>query len=183
MHNTKGLEFPLVIATGLEQGLFPRDDEEGEELEEQRRLFYVAVTRAKDELHLTSCRWRRLHGRLYETAPSRFLYEIEGELLETFAGSKKPASAGPRPSQAGRSSYDSGGAYPTASSRGAPQARTGVACPWRAGMAVYHDDYGSGVVVKVSPTPSSGPLVVVRFETGKQAQFFPKFTTKLEAQL
>ena len=45
---------------------------------------------------------------------------------------------------------------------------------------MYHDEYGSGVIMKVSPTPSSGPLVVVRFESGKTAQFFPKFTTKLE---
>ena len=54
------------------------------------------------------------------------------------------------------------------------------ASPWRAGLAVYHEDYGAGVVIKVNPTPNSGPLVVVRFETGSQAQFFPKFTTKLE---
>jgi DNA helicase II / ATP-dependent DNA helicase PcrA len=156
MHNTKGLEFPVVIATGLEQGLFPREDEEGEELEEQRRLFYVAVTRAKDELHLTSCRWRRLHGRLYETVPSRFLSEIGSELIGTVAGRKTGVSPARSPAAAA------------------------AASPWRAGLAVYHDDYGEGVVIKVSPTPSSGPLVVVRFETGRQAQFFPKFTKKLE---
>jgi DNA helicase-2/ATP-dependent DNA helicase PcrA len=155
MHNTKGLEFPLVVATGLEQGLFPRDDEEGEELEEQRRLFYVAITRAKDELHLTTCRWRRLHGRLFETSPSRFLSEIEVSRLERLIGTR---------------------------SDGEPAARMGPTAFWRAGQAVYHDDYGAGVVIKVSPTPSSGPIVVVRFETGKQAQFFPKFTTKLEIQ-
>jgi DNA helicase-2/ATP-dependent DNA helicase PcrA len=163
MHNTKGLEFPVVIATGLEQGLFPRDDEEGEELEEQRRLFYVAVTRAKDELYLTSCRWRRLHGRLYETAPSRFLSEIDPSLLRTVAGRKPQAGAA--------------GFAPSGAGRGAQGAGT-----WRAGLAVYHDDYGAGVVIKVSPTPSSGPLVVVRFETGRQAQFFPKFTKKLDIQ-
>jgi DNA helicase-2/ATP-dependent DNA helicase PcrA len=170
MHNTKGLEFPVVIATGLEQGLFPREDEEGEELEEQRRLFYVAVTRAKDELHLTSCHWRRLHGRLYETVPSRFLSEIDPSLLQTVAGRKVvvgPGARGPAPYGEGRSAGS--------------QAAKGEN-PWRAGLAVYHDDYGAGVVIKVSPTPSSGPLVVVRFETGRQAQFFPKFTKKLEPQ-
>ena len=95
MHNTKGLEFPLVIATGLEQGLFPRDEEEGEELEEQRRLFYVAITRAKNELYLTSCHWRRLHGRLYETMPSRFLGEIDGSLIETLKAKKSVGAYGP----------------------------------------------------------------------------------------
>jgi DNA helicase-2/ATP-dependent DNA helicase PcrA len=169
MHNTKGLEFPVVIATGLEQGLFPRDDEEGEELEEQRRLFYVAITRAKDELYLSSCHWRRLHGRLYETAPSRFLSELDASLIRTL----------------GRRETRLGGAFAGAGYGAGPRAsasRTDESGPWRAGLAVYHDDYGSGVVLKVSPTPSSGPLVVVRFETGRQAQFFPKFTTKLEAQ-
>ena len=171
MHNTKGLEFPVVVATGLEQGLFPREDEEGEELEEQRRLFYVAVTRAKDELHLTSCRWRRLHGRLYETGPSRFLGEIESDFLEA-----------PKPGRGSGGAIGRAGA--AASPRWASGAASGAAAresgPWKAGLAVYHEDYGSGYVLKVSPTPSSGPLVVVRFETGKQAQFFPKFTTKLE---
>jgi DNA helicase II / ATP-dependent DNA helicase PcrA len=186
MHNTKGLEFPVVIATGLEQGLFPRDDEEGEELEEQRRLFYVAVTRAKDELRLSSCHWRRLHGRLFETLPSRFLSEIEPGLLETVAGRKTASGLRPSggPYSAGLSSSQygvpKGAAAGTAG--GVPNAAATAASPWRAGLAVYHEDYGSGVVLKVSPTPSSGPLVVVRFETGKQAQFFPKFTRKLEPQ-
>jgi DNA helicase II / ATP-dependent DNA helicase PcrA len=172
MHNTKGLEFPVVIATGLEEGLFPREDEEGEELEEQRRLFYVAVTRAKDELYLSSCRWRRLHGRQYETGPSRFLTEMDGDLIQTLEGRRVGAAAargspyGARPGQ-GLSGPEAG-------------SRPSEAGPWRAGLAVYHEDYGSGVVVKVSLTPSSGPLVVVRFETGRQAQFFPKFTKKLE---
>jgi len=174
MHNTKGLEFPVVIVTGLEQGLFPRDDEEGEELEEQRRLFYVAVTRAKDELHLSACRWRRLHGRLYESEPSRFLSEIDASLLRTLAGrGSRPTSAYGYPRERPLP-YDpsKGGARKAGADSG-----SGI---WRAGQAVYHDDYGSGVILKVSPTPSSGPLVVVRFETGKQAQFFPKFTKKLE---
>ena len=173
MHNTKGLEFPVVIATGLEQGLFPRDDEEGEELEEQRRLFYVAITRAKDELYLSSCHWRRLHGRLYETYPSRFLSELDGTLLRRY-GARREVSGEYAPAVGRRGYAPRSGAMPGS----AP--RPGGAGPWRAGLAVYHDDYGSGVVLKVSPTPSSGPLVVVRFETGRQAQFFPKFTTKLE---
>jgi DNA helicase-2/ATP-dependent DNA helicase PcrA len=183
MHNTKGLEFPVVIATGLEQGLFPRDDEDdGEELEEQRRLFYVAITRAKDELHLSSCRWRRLHGRLFESSPSRFLGEIDGSLISVVDARRAGLGAafGPRPAGA-RPSEGYGGAPGRRVAEG-QSAAAAAAGPWRAGLAVYHEDYGSGVVVKVSPTPSSGPVVVVRFETGAQAQFFPKFTTKLEPQ-
>lgn len=83
MHNTKGLEFDRVIVTGLEEGLFPRGgDEDPDEIEEERRLFYVAVTRARDELYLTSCSYRRVHGRLLDFVPSRFLGEIPRELVE-----------------------------------------------------------------------------------------------------
>lgn len=86
MHNTKGLEFPVVVIAGMEQGLFPRDDDEGDDLEEQRRLFYVALTRAKDELHLTYCRRRLFRGRIMEYQPSRFLAEVPKELLKSFGG-------------------------------------------------------------------------------------------------
>ena len=87
MHNTKGLEFDRVIITGLEEGLFPRGGEESpDELEEERRLFYVALTRARQSVHLTSCRYRRIHGRLLTFVPSRFLREIPAELLETAGG-------------------------------------------------------------------------------------------------
>lgn len=191
MHNTKGLEFPVVIVTGLEQGLFPRDDEDGEDLEEQRRLFYVALTRARDRLYMTACRWRRVHGRLFETVPSRFLSEIRQDLLAGAAKpARNPASHGSGYGSGYNSGYGSahGSGYaarrlPVGSAQSSPM-RAGTARPepevWRAGTAVYHDEYGSGVIMKVSPTPSSGPLVVVRFDSGKSAQFFPKFTTKLE---
>ena len=86
MHNTKGLEFPVVVIAGMEQGLFPRDDDEGVDLEEQRRLFYVALTRAKDELHITYCRRRLFRGRIMEYQPSRFLAEVPREMLRPFGG-------------------------------------------------------------------------------------------------
>ncbi len=180
MHNTKGLEFPVVIVTGLEQGLFPRDDDEGEELEEQRRLFYVAITRAKNELWLTACRWRRLHGRLFETLPSRFLSEIGSGKIRFEDGKR---SFGDGQARLPGASYARGGGIPPGA--GVAAGRTGSKADeagkiWRAGQAVYHEDYGSGVIIMVKPTPNSGPLVVVRFETGKQAQFFTKFSTKLE---
>lgn len=180
MHNTKGLEFPLVIVTGVEQGLFPRDDDVEEELEEQRRLFYVAITRAKDELHLTACRYRRIHGRLFETQPSRFLTEVASDKL-LLGEARRPAGSPAGPSAfAGHGAL--GGRYGAQSPGGRPGAPKAEGPVWRAGQAVYHEDYGEGVIIQVKPTPNSGPLVVVRFQTGKQAQFFPKFSTKLEIQ-
>ncbi len=89
MHNTKGLEFDRVIVTGMEEGVFPRGGEESEEdIEEERRLFYVAITRARKEVHFTHCRSRRLHGRLQEFEPSRFLMELP----DGIRGTEEPLS-------------------------------------------------------------------------------------------
>jgi len=83
VHNTKGLEFRKVIITGLEQGIFPRDDKQGDDLEEERRLFYVGVTRAMDELYLTTCAIRRMYGRINLNQPSMFLSEIPLDYVKT----------------------------------------------------------------------------------------------------
>ncbi len=95
-HNTTGLEFDRVFITGLEDGIFPHYSSTagglpvaGTELEEERRLFYVGVTRARDELYLSTCRLRRVFGRLQESEPSRFLDEIPREYLSVY-GSARP---------------------------------------------------------------------------------------------
>jgi DNA helicase-2/ATP-dependent DNA helicase PcrA len=84
LHSAKGLEFPLVFLTGLEDGLFPHrhslNDAEG--LEEERRLCYVGATRAMSELYLTLAEQRRLHGTDSFGVPSRFIQEIPAELIE-----------------------------------------------------------------------------------------------------
>jgi DNA helicase II / ATP-dependent DNA helicase PcrA len=84
MHAAKGLEFPLVIIAGLEEGLFPhsRSSDDEEELEEERRLCYVGMTRAQSQLILTSAARRRVFGEYQATNPSRFLDEIPAELVE-----------------------------------------------------------------------------------------------------
>ncbi len=144
MHNTKGLEFDRVIVTGLEEGLFPRGgDEDPDEVEEERRLFYVAVTRARDELFLTSCGYRRIHGRSMDFVPSRFLREIPRELVELSGDSRGVKSPG-------------GNDYP-------------------AGIGVYHDDYGAGVVTR-SWHNGTELVVQVQFESGRTAKFLPKYT-------
>lgn len=149
MHNTKGLEFERVIITGLEEGLFPRNDDPGE-LEEERRLFYVAVTRACNQLFLTSCRSRRLHGRFMDLIPSRFLGEIPRELLQVDGGSVGGAREGFSPG-------------------------SGEEHPLPEGTTVYHDDYGTGVVVRAWFARGEA-CVNVRFETGMTGQFLPAYT-------
>jgi DNA helicase II / ATP-dependent DNA helicase PcrA len=83
LHSAKGLEFPLVFLTGLEEGLFPsnRSMEENGRLEEERRLAYVGLTRAREKLILTYAETRRLHGMEMYGTPSRFLREIPANLL------------------------------------------------------------------------------------------------------
>ena len=87
MHAAKGLEFPMVVIAGLEEGLFPhsRSSDDQEELEEERRLCYVGMTRAQSQLVLTSAARRRVFGEYQSTEPSRFLDEIPSELVERIA--------------------------------------------------------------------------------------------------
>src|SRR5579862_1400602 len=91
LHTAKGLEFDHVFLTGLEEGVFPhsRALHENEEVEEERRLCYVGMTRARETLTLTRAVYRRLYGseRLQASTPSRFLQEIPGELVDTAKGS------------------------------------------------------------------------------------------------
>ncbi len=84
MHSAKGLEFPIVVISGLEEGLFPhsRSSDDEVELEEERRLCYVAITRAQRRLVFTSAARRRVFGDYQSTNPSRFIEEIPSELID-----------------------------------------------------------------------------------------------------
>jgi len=147
-HNTKGLEFPRVIMTGLEQGVFPREDKHGDELEEERRLFYVGVTRAMDELYFCCCKFRIMYGHIMPCEPSRFLSEIDRGSLRVI----------------GNAQYTSG------FSHNAAQKQPESDCGWRLGDRLYHDDHGYGAVINIRDS-EDGPIVQVRFETGKEQRF------------
>jgi DNA helicase-2/ATP-dependent DNA helicase PcrA len=90
LHAAKGLEFPVVFLTGLEDGLFPHSRSGGEDIEEERRLCYVGMTRAMERLYLTHARRRRIYGSYQYNPPSRFLAEIP---LAVLANKPKPAAA------------------------------------------------------------------------------------------
>lgn len=94
MHNTKGLEFDRVIITGLEDELFPgRSGGDEDEVEEERRIFYVSITRARDELYMTSCSQRMIWKEDRRCTPSRFLEDIPDSLIEQ-QGSSVQVSSG-----------------------------------------------------------------------------------------
>ncbi len=105
IHAAKGLEFPVVFITGLEEGLIPyvREDEAESvaALEEERRLFYVGMTRAKSRLHLTSARRRFLFGQTVEAAPSPYVHEISDDLVRFVRA--KPGARKKKSSQGGES--------------------------------------------------------------------------------
>jgi DNA helicase-2/ATP-dependent DNA helicase PcrA len=88
MHSAKGLEFPVVFIVGLEEGLTPHRTSFGAagDIEEERRLCYVAATRAKDRLYLTCARRRAVLGAFRDQVPSRFLNEIPSDLLQRYTG-------------------------------------------------------------------------------------------------
>ncbi|MDR0386475.1 MAG: ATP-dependent helicase [Treponema sp.] len=161
LHNTKGLEFRRVIMTGVEQGVFPRSDKQDDDLEEERRLFYVGVTRAMDEIYLTSCAERRMFGRTAPMEPSIFLREagpsslrVVGRAPYGFLPSKSPSASG-----AGRQE------------RGfAKTSRTSSDGRWRIGERVFHDDRGYGEVTEIRES-EDGPVIRVRFETGNEIRF------------
>ncbi|GHT57520.1 DNA helicase [Spirochaetia bacterium] len=183
-HNTKGLEFRRVIMTGIEQGIFPRDDKQDEELEEERRLFYVGATRAMDELYLTSCAMRRIFGRTMPEEPSLFLREIDKSVLRIIG--EAPYGFGAGSGSGGRSGGAgyAGAAYGGHSGYGIPagarsrnsgqnnSARSGggQGGGWQRGDRLYHDDHGYGAVVDVRDS-EEGPVVRVQFETGKELRF------------
>ncbi|MBO4387629.1 MAG: UvrD-helicase domain-containing protein [Treponema sp.] len=158
LHNTKGLEYKRVIITGMEYGVFPREGKVGDDLEEERRLFYVGITRAQNELYFTSCAMRRLYGRTNYMQPSPFLYELE-------KGSYRVLGQQPFAFQgAAGSASDSSSAYSDP-----------IAKKYRKGVMVYHDDWGHGQIVSGDFTADGEYVVTVNFETGGSKKFLPKY--------
>jgi len=150
LHNAKGLEFDAVFLIGCEEGLFPhsRSMEEGN-LEEERRLCYVGITRARERLYVTSARQRRIFGAGGYALQSRFVREIPEELVER--RSTAPTTGWER------SSGGFGGPFgTTAPPRSEPNAEV---LALRMGDDVVHASFGEGVVTSVEP----GNVVVVRF--------------------
>ena len=187
MHAAKGLEFPIVIMAGLEEGVFPhvRSSENEEELEEERRLCYVGMTRAQERLVITSAARRRVFGEYQATEPSRFLDEIPAELVERI----EPAV--PAPYQAGLGRDRGRGGWHRRAGRGGARSREEAPAPaWsyededqsptalRPGMRVRHAQFGVGTVLSVEPYNDDLKLTV-RFSLVGQKKLLARFA-KLE---
>jgi DNA helicase-2/ATP-dependent DNA helicase PcrA len=156
VHSAKGLEFHAVFITGLEEGLFPHEQSVTEQdgLEEERRLMYVAITRARTRLYLSFAQTRLLHGQTRYNVSSRFLDEIPAGVMKWLTPRGRPVvpesawQAAPAPA---RYRKDSGG--------GAPN------LPFRIGQSVVHAKFGQGVIVNAE---GSGTDARVQINFGPQ---------------
>jgi DNA helicase II / ATP-dependent DNA helicase PcrA len=144
LHNAKGLEFPVVFIVGLEDGVFPhyRSMTDSAQLEEERRLMYVGVTRARERLYLCNAWSRSLWGSTSYNPPSRFLSEIPSDLLRML-----------EPATQGRSGRGNGG-------------REGIQV--NPGDTVIHDKWGEGVVLSVSGRGSDARATIAFGEVGEK---------------
>ena len=184
MHAAKGLEFPMVIIAGLEEGLFPhsRSSEDEEELEEERRLCYVGMTRAQSQLLLTSAARRRVFGEYQSTEPSRFLDEIPAELVERIA------AAAPHYGHYAHSHYEFRTNPYSRKGRGGRARESEAAYQYeeedqsavglRPGMRVRHAQFGVGNVIAVEEH-NDDLKITVRFNAVGVKKLLAKYA-KLE---
>ena len=145
VHSSKGLEFDYVFITGLEEGLFPHDNSLNDDggLEEERRLMYVAITRARKRLHLSYAQMRMLHGQTRYNVPSRFLDEVPAELLKWLSAKPKNLLA-MEPHAPLSGEYADRNLSSFASSIGST---TRTDSGFRIGQQVSHAKFGHGVII------------------------------------
>ncbi len=198
MHAAKGLEFPVVFLPGFEDGIFPGYQTmfDPVELEEDRRLCYVAITRAREELYITRARERMLYGKTTRNQPSRFLEEIPPEVKEEvnrcravddyggfgggrFGGSRpgtsrsndaRPAHSAAAFRTTAPAPRSTGGARITVAQSAAKPA----AAQWRVGDAVRHMSFGDGTIVGMTPM-AGDTLLVINFDRAGQKKLMANY--------
>ena len=182
VHAAKGLEFDAVFITGLEEGLFPHENsaQEVAGLEEERRLMYVAITRARKRLYLSFSQTRMLHGQTRYNVRSRFLEELPEENLKWLT----PRAGAPRPSWGGHGGYGGYGERSGAAGQGSSRyaleapppspwaandarvaAKFDRGLSWRIGQTVAHAKFGEGVILGIE---GSGSDARVQVNFGRQ---------------
>ncbi len=171
MHSAKGLEFPIVFIIGMEESIFPHiraiQSESDHEMEEERRISYVAITRAEEELYLSHATSRTLFGRPQSNARSRFLNEIPEELLD-LPERQYATTIGSRKGQPAKRGFSQRAVKNSASSS--------TASNWKVGDKVMHKSWGEGMVSNVNDKNGSIELDIIFKSEGPKrllAQFAP----------
>ena len=182
LHSAKGLEFPVVFLCGLEDGLFPSMQSiyDPEKLEEERRLCYVGITRARQKLYLSSAKQRMLYGKITPAMPSRFLTELEEALpAEAKPAPKQPQLKSTPPQQAFgifEHSLKSNGAQNAIVRE---QSKADSKLPehdvtYSPGQRVRHKAFGDGTVLAVNGSSASS-IVEIAFDSGTNKKFAAAF--------
>ena len=167
LHSAKGLEFPIVFIPGMEEGIFPGNQSmfSEEDLEEERRLAYVGITRAKKKLYLISSQQRMLYGQTSRNMPSRFLREIPSSVIDdqsvvarrsTGFTTPRTAYANASRNELGHSSHNKIGSYTQSSSSAHKFGQAGNAAQknnidFKVGDTVCHKSFGTGTVLTITP--------------------------------
>ncbi len=179
VHAAKGLEFPVVFVSGLEEGLFPLPAKEQDELEEERRLFYVAVTRAEKKVYLSHTRERYRFGKLSFQTPSRFLSEIESNLLDRERSSRQTAqralweATGTFSQLAPSLDHVDGATEEEAAKQ--PEHKEGRSIPkLKVGSIVHHQFFGDGKVIDMLGK-GDNERVVVLFGANQKKQLMVRY--------
>nr|WP_153726666.1 DNA helicase PcrA [Heliorestis convoluta] len=185
MHSSKGLEFPVVFVTGMEEGVFPHNRAllEEKQMEEERRLCYVAITRAEEKLYLTSAWERTIFGNTVHNKKSRFLEEIPEELLqeESLPGKRQGlnGSMGSTLFRPGQNGYASGSnnSFTASSTLGASKGASSTSSQegsFSLGDKVMHGKFGEGLVVAASGSGDNEEVSVAFADQGIK-KFLLKF--------
>jgi DNA helicase-2/ATP-dependent DNA helicase PcrA len=166
LHNAKGLEFPVVFLVGLEENLIPHRSSTAsmQELEEERRLLYVGITRAQDDLYLVHCESRMAFGRTDMARPSRFLQDVPKGMLCEIDLLGQQLDDVSRLSKFSRSTWQPPSA--PASANGTGKAADGSQAAFRGGEKVSHPKFGSGTVVGVSGEGARAEITVIFEKAG-----------------
>ena len=176
IHSAKGLEFKNVFLSGMEEGLFPsiRSMDSSEDLEEERRLCYVAITRAKKQLYVTGAKSRTVYGQTTHQASSRFLKEIPCEYLKEDGVSPidRPGESIQIPQSVRRAKTEIFAQISSASSFSAPEVN------FSAGERVRHQKFGDGTITAVQRFEKDA-LLEVKFDSGEIKRLMAAFA-KLE---
>lgn len=184
LHSAKGLEFPLVVMAGMEDGLFPNmliiASEKREEMEEERRLCYVGMTRAKEELYLTGARLRMINGETRRMRTSQFVQEVPGDFLET----KRPDRADTRWAAPAQQKEEEKSPIPqgkkkSVSSFAPVKANFGKTfsvvkaerLDYQEGDRVVHGRFGEGTVEQIKDGPKDYEVTVCFDEVGVKKMF------------
>ncbi|MDH5654881.1 MAG: UvrD-helicase domain-containing protein [Spirochaetia bacterium] len=161
LHNAKGLEYKVVFIAGIEEGYLPHkiSMDEGM-LEEERRLLYVGITRAKEKLYLSSSRYRRIFGSIQPRMASRFISEIDPDVIEK----KEEETSLPYRPDAGRAVHNFN------------ESQRESAIAYKTGERVIHERYGHGTVVTAENTVSGQKITIEFDEDGRSRKFLTAYT-------